>query len=83
MIYSFNVCIQDTLSLRALGRVRARAKVSCIQFQCSSVLNENHSTLELTDFSKKAPAVGITLKQVILNANSESSYKLRRVKTLP
>ena len=24
-------CIQDTLSSRALGRVRARAKVSCIQ----------------------------------------------------
>ena len=30
-----SACIQDTLSSRALGRVRARAKESCIQAECA------------------------------------------------
>ena len=45
------------LAVQPLGRVRARAKESCIQtpppLNRSSVLT--HSTLEFRDFSKRAP----------------------------
>ena len=52
---------------RALGRVRTRAKESCIQEShmvplgfgarrsCSGTSVLNHSTLEFRDFSKRAP----------------------------